>query len=94
MLHLLDKAEEIRRCYARLDGALAGDGRLRFYYISALRDLGEWEEALALLEADGGLVMDDIREGEDSIGQLYTSLQEKVTGRPVPVPDRYDFNAL
>lgn len=94
MLHLLDKAEEIRRCYARLDGALAGDGRLRFYYISALRDLGEWKEALALLEADGGLVMDDIREGEDSIGQLYTSLQEKVTGRPVPVPDRYDFNAL
>lgn len=47
-----------------------------------------------MLEEDGGLVIDDIREGEDSISQLWSELYETIHGVKAEVPYRYDFKAI
>ena len=68
-------------------------GKLRYYYISALYHTGKAKEALELLEENGGLEIPDIREGEDSIAQLYLDIQKTLTGKDVPLPFKYDFRA-
>lgn len=69
------------------------NGRLKFVYLNALHKLGEDKKAYVLLEEDGGLVVDDIREGEDSVAQLWSELYESVTGEKGDIPYRYDFKA-
>lgn len=68
-------------------------GKLKYYYIAALNKLGEVQRAYDTLEEDGGLVIDDIREGEDSISQLWSELSEKLWGEKKKVPYKYDFMA-
>ena len=68
-------------------------GKLKYYYIAALKKLGEVQRAYDTLEEDGGLVIDDIREGEDSISQLWSELSEKLWGEKKKVPYKYDFMA-
>lgn len=70
------------------------NGKLKFYYISALHEEGENEKAYEILEKGGGLVIDDIREGEDSIAQLWSELHAIVCSEKKAVPYRYDFKAF
>ena len=83
----------LRQMYEELDEDMQSVGKLKFFYISALHALGEDEKAYGLLEENGGLEMADIREGEDSIAQLWRELKESVTGERGEVPYRYDFKA-
>lgn len=69
-------------------------GKLAFYYISALHRTGEDKKAYELLEKDGGLVIDDIREGEDSIAWLWSELYENLYKEKATIPYRYDFKAF
>ncbi|EJW94953.1 hypothetical protein EVA_16941 [gut metagenome] len=39
------------------------------------------EEALAILEKDSGLQLDDVREGEIGIGDLWTKVTFALTGK-------------
>ena len=55
--------------------------------------LGEDKKAYELLEENGGLVIEDIREGEDSVAQLWSELYESQHGEKAAVPYRYDFKA-
>lgn len=79
--------------YEQLEEKEKKNGRLKFGYICALHALGEDERAYHLLEEDGGLFVEDIREGEDSVAQLWSELYEAVSGRKQEVPKRYDFKA-
>ncbi len=83
----------LRKSYEELDGGMQSVGKLKFFYISALHALGEDEKAYELLEEDGGLEVEDIREGEDSIAQLWMELDRSVTGEKREIPYRYDFKA-
>ena len=74
--------------------SMQADGRLRFYEVLALDETGSPEQAFELMEADGGLVLDDLREGETNLGGLWQRLQKKLTGKEEPVPYRYDFKAI
>ena len=85
--------EEIIRWYEAFDEEEKKAGKLRYYYISALYHTGKAKEALELLEENGGLEIPDIREGEDSIAQLYLDIQKTLTGKDVPLPFKYDFRA-
>ncbi len=83
----------IIRWYECLDGENQKAGKLKYYYISALYHTGKTKEAFALLEENGGLEIPDIREGEDSIAQLYLDIQKTLTGEDVSLPFKYDFRA-
>ena len=92
--HLCEAYPEIVEFFEKQSEEVRGVGKLRFYYISALHKLGEDRKAYENLEKDGGLVIDDIREGEDSIAQLWSELYENLYGRKKKVPYRYDFKAF
>ena len=72
---------------------------LRFLHASALVRLGNWRDALAVLEENGGLEVPDIREGETSFSDLYISIrqleaQEKgIALKPneIAIPFRFDL---
>lgn len=93
MLHMMGASEEIRTFYREMEAELKANGRLKFIYIFALRRLGEDREAERLLEEKGGLLLEDIREGEDSIGKLWQSLHRDEAGREAKLPRQYDFSA-
>ena len=94
LLHLCGGSAEIVTAYERLDSRERRISRLKFYYIYAKYELGAYEEAFALLEADGGLALEDIREGEDSVETLWKRLQEALGREETEVPYRYLFKAF
>ena len=94
ILFLCKDFKSICECYEMLCKELKNVGRLKFYFISALHELGENERAYELLEENGGLELEDVREGEDSITQLWCELHEALTGEIVEVPHFYNFMAF
>lgn len=91
LLFLCEAYEEIIRCYEALNKK--DINRLKFYYIYAKCQLGYYEEALELLEKDGGLEIEDIREGENSVGELWAQLNKEISGKDQDIPYRYLFKA-
>lgn len=85
--------EEIVDFFERQSKETQEVGKLKFYYISALHRLGENKKAYEIMEGNGGLVIDDIREGEESVSRLWSELYEKLYGVKAPVPYKYDFKA-
>lgn len=94
ILYLSKAYEEIVEFYEKQSKEMQEVGKLKFYYISALHQLGEDRKAFERMEEDGGLVMDDIREGEASVSQLWSELYEKLYAVKAQVPYRYDFQAF
>lgn len=62
----------------RLEKALREKERIKLYRVFALAQTGRAEEAKKLLFADGGLVVADIREGEDSLDEAYLLVMRKL----------------
>lgn len=93
LLSLCGGYQQIVGNFEGLDHKQQGINRLKFYYISAKYRLGCCQEAYELLEQDGGLFLEDIREGEDSIQQLWTDLNAAVSSEEKEVPYRYMFRA-
>lgn len=94
ILSLCEAYDMTVRFFETLSGEQQKIGKLKFYYISALHQTGEEEKAYRLLEENGGLVIDDIREGEDSIAQLWSELHESLHSVKETVPYKYDFKAF
>lgn len=67
--------------------------KIRFYYICSLHHLGKDREAYEQLEQNGGLEMEDIREGEDSMAQLWSELYQSLYDEKKEIPHRYNFKA-
>ena len=79
--------------YEAMDSKEQQIQRIRFYYISALHRLGKDEKAYQLLEQNGGIELEDIREGEDSIAQLWSELYQNLYGKKEAIPHKYNFKA-
>lgn len=94
ILFLCEAYGEVCGIYESLGRVWQQTGKLKFYYISALHRLGKEKKAYELLEENGGLIVEDIREGEDSIAQLWQELYENLHSVKMPVPYRYDFKAF
>lgn len=86
--------EKIIQFFERLSVDMQEVGRIKFYYISALHQLGEDQKAYDLMEENGGLLLEDIREGEDSIAKLWSELYQNLYLEEKPIPYRYDFKAI
>ncbi len=67
---------EIDALAEKLSPELLSVGRIRLYMIIANIKLGKLEEAEAVLMENGGLVVADIREGENIITNIYLDLEE------------------
>lgn len=80
--------------YKKLDKNMQENSRVRFYYIKALHMQGKDKKAYKLLEKDGGFVLDDIREGEDSLMQLWSGIYQNLYGKEEKIPHRYNFKAV
>lgn len=72
--------------------------RVRLSEAQALVGLERLEEAEAILLQDGGLIVPDIREGEQTMSEVWIALQQKKYGlgreaveKIAPVPYRMDF---
>lgn len=83
---------ELTELYQELDEELQKESRIRFFYIQALAEAGREKEAYRLLRADGGLVIDDIREGEDSLRELWRKI--RAAGGEEELPYEFDFTAV
>lgn len=94
ILYLCEAYQEIVEFYETQSREVQEIGKLKFYCIFALHKLGKDRKAYEILEKDGGLVIDDIREGEDSIAQLWSELYENLYSVKAAVPYRYDFKAF
>ncbi len=86
--------EAVLGCCAALPLPQAADGRLQLDKVKALHALGRYEEAFALLNENGGLVPDDMREGEDGLERLWADEHEKLFGNPGEVPAVFRFRAI
>ena len=99
---LLAKAKRFRELLElirELPEAVRGCGRLRFACAQAHLALGEWDAAEAILQENGGLVVPDVREGENSVTELWLDLaaaRAEQRGMPfdrktAAVPENMDF---
>lgn len=94
ILSLCQAYKELCDFYKKLDKKVQSINRIRFYYISALHKLGKNKKAFSLLEQDGGLELEDIREGEDSIGLLWQELHAELYGEEGKIPHQYNFKSF
>ena len=85
--------------YNMLPESSKQDALIQGYYAMALAYTGELEQAKAILEKDGGLIMNDLREGDDSVTAAYIYIVQQMAKREgkeldaedVDVPAILDF---
>ena len=91
--------ETMLTMYDILDGTAKKQPLIQAYYAVALANTGALEEARTILERDGGLVIDDIREGDDLIAETYIQIMRQLAAREgrecseetISVPESLDF---
>ena len=93
ILLLAEKYEELSHFYRKLDKEEQEDSRLKLGYVQALHGLKQDKKALDLLESKGGLIPEDIREGEDSLGEVWKELYKSVYKKEGKLPHKFNFQA-
>ena len=95
-LKILSQCEAYRAIlqqYAVMDEGMKSIGRVQYYYALGLVKTGRLEEADKLLNSEEGIMVDDVREGEDSIQDLWEILNHELYGGKQILPFRYEFHA-
>lgn len=95
LLSLCRAWERMLACWEIMPERVRTEARMRFYKVRALLETGRAREAEELFsDGDGGYVIpDDVREGEDSVGQLWKDLQKALGREAGDVPAELDFAA-
>lgn len=94
LLLLCEAFSELLELYEKLPDETAREGRICFDRIYALYQTGKTGEAYGLLCAGEGLVPDDVREGETSVGSLWQEMHRELFGTEEEIPYRFDFTAV
>lgn len=79
--------------YESLPDGFQEESRIRFGYLKALSHIGREKEVLNYLEHTD-FVLDDLREGERALGELWRTVYKKVHGKDGELPRRYNFESL
>ena len=93
------KYNDIIDVYEKADDKIKKDGRAAMSYAFALLYVGKIERAEAVLYRDGGLLITDIRECEESVTALYIEIQKakakrdgkSLSDEQIEVPRQFDF---
>nr|WP_307991828.1 DUF5107 domain-containing protein [uncultured Niameybacter sp.] len=94
ILTMCEGYKEILELYDLLSDVYQHESRVKFYYILALYKNGYTKKAYDLLCADGGLIVEDIREGEVAIGKLWRDMHKELFKEIGEVPYCFDFTAI
>lgn len=79
--------------YESLPEGFQEESRIRFGYLKALSHTGHENEVLDYLEHTD-FVLDDLREGERALSELWRTVYKKVHGKDGELPRRYNFESL
>lgn len=88
---LCGAAKEVLEFYKELSDDIANESRIYFIYLRALYETGEVEKAYELLNKDSGFVLEDVREGMDSIGALWSAMHKDLFGGEEKIPHKFNF---
>lgn len=80
--------------YSALPALRQEDPRLFMNYLTALHRLGRTREAYDLLEHRQDFVLDDLREGLDTVAELYQDMCVALFGVCDKMPKAYNFDSL
>lgn len=94
ILLICEHYQDILDIYEALDPEIQGNKRLQYGYCVALYKMGLNQKAWNLITADGGLILEDTREGQNVVADLYRLVSKALFGRCKEVPRNIDFNAL
>lgn len=87
--------EEIEKMYGQLPEIIQENDRITYSYLRALLSTGRGRQVYSYLEEHPEFLLEDLREGEDSLGQLWCDAYEAVHGRkPEAIPHQWNFNSL
>lgn len=90
-----DAYEEILRFYELLAEEMQEESRIRYDYLKALGNCGKWDEVRSYLESHPEYMLDDLREGEDSVSELWMETHLRICGESTcEVPAQWDFDSL
>lgn len=93
ILLLCHAYDEIVTLYDALPGQFQNESRIRFGYMQALSHTGQQKDVLDYLDHTD-FVLDDLREGEDALGDLWRLAYKSVHGRDGILPQKYNFDSL
>lgn len=93
ILLLCHAYDEIVTLYDALPGQFQNESRIRFGYMQALSHTGQEKDVLDYLDHTD-FVLDDLREGEDALGDLWRLAYKSVHGRDGILPQKYNFDSL
>lgn len=85
---------ELIECYQKLSPEMQNNSRLRFYYAYALHFIGKNKQAYEIIQNPKDFVLEDVREGEDSIAQLWADVTTALFGTASPLPWEYTFKSF
>lgn len=94
ILLLCEAYKDVIQIRATLSKKMKKDARIEFTYINALYKTGKVQKAYDRLLAKGGLELSDVREGDDSIGELWKEMHFNLYGKDAPIPYQFQFNSL
>lgn len=94
LLTLGGKYKKLIKCYEALGEQQQQISRIKFYYINALYKEKHSRKAFELLTENGGLSMEDIREGEFAIEKLWDELCLELYGQKRKAPHKFIFDSL
>lgn len=94
LLTLGGKYKKLIKCYEALGEQQQQISRIKFYYINTLYKEKHSRKAFELLTENGGLSMEDIREGEFAIEKLWDELCLELYGQKRKAPHKFIFDSL
>ncbi|MEG0228874.1 MAG: DUF5107 domain-containing protein [Lachnospiraceae bacterium] len=86
--------KELIKQYEKLSQTIRLESRIYYDYICALSKIGKTQKAFTLLCENENFEVEDLREGEDSISQLWNTLYTKLYQEEGNLPDQFNFDSL
>lgn len=95
LLLIIEAYKDICTLYPGLSPQLQKESRIYFDYLTGLAHTGHSKEAFDALNADGGLILDDVRECTNSLWDLYATLYEQLYHKkPEGIPHHFNFHSI
>lgn len=95
ILLMVEAYSDVCSLYKSIGKSVQEETRVQYDYLVALANTGKEKEAFEKLTAGAGFVLDDLREGLDTLSDLYEELYEKIYHeKPACIPHQFNFHSL